>query len=379
MQQALTTLQRRQWLALAAAGAGAWFKPAFAAATTRPLQLAAAWEAAHGYQVGVLAYRGDALQVSAALDVPTRAHGVWAERGGTLLAVARRPGDWLLRWRPEGEGGATAIAWAWAEPDRAFNGHVIAGPGGKTLYTTETNLETGQGLIGLRDAGTLEKMGEWPTHGMDPHELLLDGDGSLVVANGGIPALPETGRLKIHMNRMDASLVRLDTRNGALLGQWRLADKRLSLRHMAWGLAPAAGGPRALGIALQAEHDDIAAKIASPVLALFDGQKLRTCTAGAGQVLAGYGGDIAWAAGGFAVGCPRANGVAVWQSDGHWTGFFPLQEACAVASAATAGEADITLWAGGRLGALMRDGTGRTATPVLKNVRLDNHWAPMAG
>ncbi|CAN7425610.1 DUF1513 domain-containing protein [Polaromonas sp. LjRoot131] len=379
MQPALTTLQRRQWLALAAAGVGAWLKPALAATTAQPLQLAAAWEAVHGYQVGVLAYRGAALQVSAALDVPTRAHGVWAERGGTLLAVARRPGDWLLRWQPEGEGGAKAIAWAWAEPDRAFNGHVIAGSGGKTLYTTETNLETGQGLVGLRDAATLEKMGEWPTHGMDPHELLLDGDGSLVVANGGIPALPETGRLKIHMDRMDASLVRLDTRSGALQGQWRLADKRLSLRHMAWGRAPAAGGPRVLGIALQAEHDDIAAKTAAPVLALFDGQKLQTCAAGAGQVLAGYGGDIAWAAGGFAVGCPRANGVAVWQSDGHWTGFFPLQEACAVASAATAGEADTTLWAGGRLVALMRDGTGRTASPALKNVRLDNHWAPMAG
>jgi hypothetical protein len=380
MQQAQTTLQRRQWLALlAAAGAGAWFKPALAAAAAQPLQLAAAWEAAHGYQVGVLAYRGDTLKVSAALDVPTRAHGVWAERGGTLLAVARRPGDWLLRWRPVGEGSAKAIAWAWADPDRAFNGHVIAGPGGKTLYTTETNLETGQGLVGLRDAATLEKIGEWPTHGMDPHELLLDGDGSLVVANGGIPALPETGRLKIHMDRMDASLVRLDTRNGALLGQWRLADKRLSLRHMAWGRAPAAGSARVLGIALQAEHDDTAAKTTAPVLALFDGQKLQTCAAGAGQVLAGYGGDIAWAAGGFAVGCPRANGVAVWQADGRWTGFFPLEEACAVASASTAGEADTTLWAGGRLVALMRDGTGRTASPVLKNVRLDNHWTPMAG
>jgi len=181
------------------------------------------------------------------------------------------------------------------------------------------------------------------------------------------------------MERMDASLVRLDTRSGALLGQWRLADKRLSLRHMAWGRAPAAGGPRVLGIALQAEHDDTAAKTGAPVLALFDGRTLWTCDAGAGHALAGYGGDIAWAAGAFAVGCPRANGVAVWQADGRWTDFFPLQEACAVASASTAGKADTTLWAGGRLGALMRDGAGRTASPVLKNVRLDNHWAPMAG
>jgi hypothetical protein len=374
-------LQRRQWLVLAA-GTSAWLNPTLAAAVTataRPQQLAAAWEATHGYQVGVLAYRGAALQVSAALDVPTRAHGVWVERNGTLLAVARRPGDWLLRWKPRGDGAGKAIAWAWAEPDRAFNGHVIAGPDGKTLYTTETNLETGEGLVGLRDAATLEKLGEWPTHGMDPHELLLDEDGSLVVANGGIPALPETGRLKIHMDRMDASLVRLDTRSGVLLGQWRLPDKRLSLRHMAWGGAPVAGGARVLGIALQAEHDDAAAKTRAPVLALFDGQQLRTCAAADGRVLAGYGGDIAWAAGGFAVSCPRANGVAVWQADGRWTGFFPLEEACAVASASAAGQADATLWAGGRLAALTRDGAGRTALPALKNVRLDNHWAPLAG
>ncbi|WP_457282663.1 DUF1513 domain-containing protein [Polaromonas sp. P5_D5] len=380
--EALTTLRRRQWLALAAAGTSAWLNPALAAAvtaTTRPQQLVAAWEATHGYQVGVLAYRGAALQVSAALDVPTRAHGVWVEPSGTLLAVARRPGDWLLRWRPEGNGTGQAIAWGWAEPDRAFNGHVIASPDGNTLYTTETNLETGEGLVGLRDAATLEKLGEWPTHGMDPHELLLDDDGSLVVANGGIPALPETGRLKIHMDRMDASLVRLDARSGALLGQWRLADKRLSLRHMAWGGAPAAGGARVLGIALQAEHDDTAAKTVAPVLALFDGRKLQTCAAADGRVLAGYGGDITWAAGSFAVGCPRANGVAVWQADGRWTGFFPLEEACAVTSAPAAGQADATLWAGGRLAALTRDVAGRTALPALKNVRLDNHWAPLAG
>ena len=101
--EALTKLQRRQWLALAAAGAtSTWLKPALAAATATapPQQLATAWETAQGYQVGVLAYHGTALQVSAALDVPTRAHGVWVEQDGTLLAVARRPGDWLLRWRP---------------------------------------------------------------------------------------------------------------------------------------------------------------------------------------------------------------------------------------------------------------------------------------
>lgn len=372
------TLQRRQWLVYASSLAAPLALPAGAA--VRAPQLAAAWEGSEGYQVGVLRQRGAALEVNAALDVPTRAHGVWAEAGGTLLAVARRPGDWLLRWRPDGHQGGEAIAWGWIEPDRAFNGHVIASPDGKRLYTTETHLETGQGLIGLRDAATLEKTAEWPTHGMDPHELLLDADGSLMVANGGIPALPETGRLKIHMDRMDASLVRLDTRTGELRGQWRLADRRLSLRHMAW--ADGAGGAggasqRLLGIALQAEHDDGATKAAAPVLAVFDGQRLQTHAAGPGPSLAGYGGDIAPAGGGFAVSCPRANGVALWRADGEWAGFLPLQEACALAAVATQKNEAPGLWAAGRLAALTQDSRGAVRASALKDLRLDNHWAPL--
>jgi len=369
-------LQRRQWLAYVASLASPLAASAIAA--TQTPRLLTAWENGNAYQVGVLAQQGAALAVSAALDVPTRAHGMWAEAGGTLLAVARRPGDWLLRWRPDARGGGQAVAWGWIEPDRAFNGHVVASPDGKLLYTTETNLETGQGLIGLRHAATLEKTAEWPTHGMDPHELLLDADGSLMVANGGIPALPETGRLKIRMERMDASLVRLDTRTGALLGQWRLADKRLSLRHIAWGEPVPGGmsGQRQLGIALQAEHDDMAARAAAPVLAVFDGQRLQTHAAGPGPSMAGYGGDIAHTAGGFAVSCPRANGVALWHAGGRWAGFLPLQEACALA-AAVAPDGKPNLWAAGRLAALTQDSEGFTRTSTIKDLRLDNHWVAL--
>ncbi len=364
-------LQRRRWLAFfSSLGATSLCPVAWADSVPSSTRLATAWEGEHGYLVGVLECRGRSLKITTAFDVPTRAHGVWVEGGGALLAVARRPGDWLLRWRP----GSKTATWSWIEPDRAFNGHVIVSPDGKTLYTTETNLETGQGLIGLRDVASLEKTGEISTHGMDPHELLLDADGSLMVANGGIPALPETGRLKIRMDRMDSSLVRLDTRSGELLGQWRLDDRRLSLRHIAWGPAPAANpaGQRFLGMALQAEHDEASAKIAAPVLAVFDGLHLQSFTAGPGQSLAGYGGDIAYAAGGFAVSCPRANGVAIWRADGQWTGFLALDEACALTAASA------QLWAGGRTAALLCRSDGRAVSSSLEGVRLDNHWMPMA-
>lgn len=386
-------LQRRQWLTLATRYAAALFPvghaaQALAAGDAPGVALAATWQSAGGYQVGLLAARGAALQVLAGVDVPTRAHGVLREASGSLLAVARRPGDWLLRWHPGAQGEASQRAqWGWIEADRAFNGHVVSSRDGRTLYTTETNLETGSGMIGVRDAASLEKIAEWPTHGMDPHELLLDVDGSLVVANGGIPALPETGRVKLNMEQMDASLVRLHPVTGALLGQWRLADARLSLRHIAWGplrapgvaqghAADAAsfspGARRLLGVALQAEHADPATQKAAPVLALFDGQTLQVCTADAGQALLGYGGDIACNAEGFSVSCPRAQGVAQWGPEGQWRGWLPLTEACALASVGD------TLWVGGREGVLNQAPHHLHASTLPPQLRLDNHWADWA-
>lgn len=358
-------IDRRRWLAaLAALGASAMGPRAWAA--PEPMRFAAAWEGEGGYRVGVLRRYEGRVAVQAALEVPTRAHGLWAEPGGTLLAAARRPGDWLVRLGRDGR----ARTWGWIEPARAFNGHLIASADGRWLYTTETDLETAEGLVGVRDAASLEKVDEWPTHGMDPHELLLDTGGSLVVANGGIPTLPETGRLKVELHRMDASLVRLDTRTGERLGQWRLADPRLSLRHMAWS-APLPGGGRRLGIALQAEHERAEAKAAAPLLAQFDGRGLRTFEAG--HALAGYGGDIAFAAGRFAVSCPRAHGVALWHADGRWDAFVPLDEVCPLAAQRDGSR----LWAGGRDAVAALPGEG-AAAHAMQGLRLDNHWLLLA-
>ncbi len=317
-------------------------------------RLAAAWQAGHGYQVGILEY-GEELTLRAALDLPTRAHALLQEPGGTLLALARRPGDWLVRWDQDGH----ARQWRWIEPRRAFTGHVIRA--GQRLYTCETDLDSGAGLLGVRDAASLEKLDEWPSHGIDPHQLVWDQAGHILVANGGVPTQAETGRLKRGLAHMDSSLVRLDGNTGALLGQWRLADRRLSLRHLAWQ------GDQ-LGIALQAEHDDPASKAAAPVLAIFDGDQLRP--AAAVPQLAGYGGDVAAVAGGYAVSCPRAQGIALFTATGAAQGFVPLAEACPLAATRDG------LRAGGRNQALTlspRDSLPRLAT-AFPDLRLDNHW-----
>lgn len=357
-------LSRRRFLS---AGASlALLSPALTCAAAPGQALFAAWQHAGEQHIGVLRGERERLAAGPSLTVPTRAHGLLPERGGAVLAVARRPGDWLLRWHPH----TGQTQWMWLTDDRRFNGHGVASADGARLWTTETDLDTAQGLLGLRHAGSLEKCAEWPTGGPDPHQVLalpeaLGGcpAGSLLVANGGLATRPETGRLKQGLDRMDASLVALHPGTGERLGQWRLADPWLSIRHLAWD-----PHSRCLGVALQAEHPDPTSRAAAPVLAVWDGQALRP---GSEQpALAGYGGDIcALPGGGFAVSCPRAGGVAAFTASGRFMRWWPQPQACALASDGqqwwSAGETAAHASAGGAPQALASAGAA---------LRFDNHW-----
>lgn len=336
--------------------------------------LLAAWQQKDEQRIGLLSVGEASWSVQRSLVVPTRAHGLWAEAGGAVLAVARRPGDWLLRWQPR----TGKTLWHWIGEDRRFNGHVIASSDGGTLWTTETDLDSAQGRLGVRQAASLEKTDEWATHGMDPHQLLAlpqaVGElpaGTLMVTNGGIPTLPETGRSKRALGRMDASLVALHPATGERLGQWRLPDPYLSIRHLAWDPLNAV-----LGIALQAEHPNPDTRAAAPVLAVWDGRSLTPSTEQPG--LAGYGGDIcALPQGGFAVSCPRANRLALFGPKAQWRGDIRHTEAYALAS----GPAHWWLASSQGSAGLMhgdRDGPSpRTVLPAAaqaQSLQIDNHW-----
>ena len=147
------------------------------------------------------------------------------------------------------------------------------------------------------------------------------------------------------------------------LGRRRQAPTR---RAGGAGRDAARGAAGTVGIALQAEHDDAQAKANAPLLALFDGNTLRTGELP--QALAGYGGDIAATADGFAVSAPRAGGVAQWRRDGGWTGFTPLAEGCALAAV------DGGVWAGGRGEVMACAGADAPRRLDLATLRLDNHW-----
>lgn len=321
------------------------------------LRFAAAWNDEDGHHVGLLTQRAGAMLPTASIEVPTRAHGLLTEAGGSVLAVARRPGDWMLRWHPE----RGAPHWVWAEPGRAFNGHVVADKDGKRLFSTETDLESGHGRIGVWDARSLKKVDEWPTHGLDPHMMLMNGD-TLLVANGGVPTQPETGRIKRNLHAMDSSLVRLHAKSGALSGQWRLPDRRLSLRHLA------RNGTR-VGIAMQAEHDAKTDRYAAPVLAILDADKLIVPETTPIPELAGYAGDIAAWNDGFAISAPRANAILRWRPEEGWSPLLPLQDVCPILSAKGHG-----FWTGGSMQVLGVESDSNVILGLPAKLRLDNHW-----
>lgn len=364
---------RRRWLqALALATLLPARRAAVAMPAAAPLRMALGWDEPGAspndervHCIGIWSLAAGRAEVAARQVVPTRAHGIARLPSGELLAVARRPGLWLRRWAADGR----LLHEAWAEPGRQFNGHVIAGADGRVVYSAEQTHDDGAGCVALRDPHTLRLLDEWPTGGTDPHQLLCV-DGTLYVANGGVPTRPETGRARQALSTMDSSLVALDARSGRHLGAWRLPDARLSLRHLAWhpGLA-------LLGIALQAEHDDPAQRARAPLLALFDGRDLRAVALPAPRAEAGggYAGDIAATADGFVLSATRAGALMAWSARDGWATPRALDEAGALA-AGPRGDALCALGAG-----LVWPGDGAPNQGVPPGCKPDNHALRLPG
>jgi hypothetical protein len=197
--------------------------------------------------------------------LPARGHGMClSPDGGTAVVFARRPGRFAVVIDLEGREPVRRID---SEPGRHFYGHgVFSGDGGR-LFATENDYEGGVGRIGIYDAGAgFRRHGEWPSHGIEPHEILLMPDGRrLAVANGGILTHPSSGRDKLNLATMRSSVVLLDAASGDLVATAAPPPDlhRLSLRHLA------AGPDGRLAVAIQYQGD---ATDQVPLLATWDGR-----------------------------------------------------------------------------------------------------------
>lgn len=226
--------QRRAFLQAAGAGFATSLLPrgAEALAQSDLIFATATQEAPDRYAARIITESG---KLVTAVDLPVRGHDVsWSPVVGRAAVFARRPGTFAVIFDPAGGAAPTTIS---SPEGRHFFGHGAFSADGKLLYATENDFASGQGVIGIYDvAGGYRRIGEVPSYGVGPHEVLLLPDGrTFAVANGGIETHPDYGRAELNLEQMDPSIAFVDATDGHLVGLLKL-DKglhMLSIRHLA--------------------------------------------------------------------------------------------------------------------------------------------------
>jgi len=183
------------------------------------------------------------------ISVDLRCHGVAVHPRDPYRAIvfARRPGT--LAYEVdffEGE----VLRQISSPQGRHFYGHGSYSNDGRYLFCSENDYAQARGVVAIYDARGLKRLGEVSSFGIGPHELQMLPDGkTLVIANGGIITHPDNEREKLNLATMSPSLVYLDLDSGKPVGEFKLNEHQLSIRHLAQG----ADGT--VGIAMQFEGD----------------------------------------------------------------------------------------------------------------------------
>lgn len=168
------------------------------------------------------------------IGLADRGHDVAISHDGErAVAFARRPGTFAVAF---GLNDARPPVVFETPANRHFYGHGVFSTDNRLLYATENDYENGRGMIGVYDvAAGFRRIGEMPSHGMGPHDLLLLGDGrTLCIANGGIETHPDVGRAELNLDTMRPTLVFMDCETGNLIAEHALpaALNKLSIRHL---------------------------------------------------------------------------------------------------------------------------------------------------
>jgi uncharacterized protein len=277
-----------------------------------------------GYSVVILTVGGAIVRE---LPLKERGHDIAFDKAsGWAVVFARRPGSFALAFDVHNRRAPVLFT---TPVNRHFYGHGVFSRDGRLLYGTEHDNATRQGLLGIYDvAAGFKRIGEIPTHGVGPHEVILLADGrTLAVANGGIETHIETGRQKLNVDTMVPSLAFIDRTSGALLTKHEHtgALHKLSIRH----IAADAQGTIWFGAQWEGEAAD------TPELVGCAGMdkplRLIEPKLPQGAALAGYIGAVAIDGGGriLAASAPRAGRIVYVDTErGEIIGETQLQDSC---------------------------------------------------
>ncbi|MET0065396.1 MAG: DUF1513 domain-containing protein [Candidatus Thiodiazotropha sp.] len=263
------------------------------------------------------------------LPLPLRGHGATLSDDAKTAAVfSRRPGD--LCWIVDLDQGKI-VHQIKAPLHTHYYGHGIYSKDGRSLMCCENRFATGDGVIGIYDAtDAYRRIGEFPAHGIGPHEIRRSPDGqTLILANGGIRTHPDLPRRKLNLSDMRPNLSYLNSDRGTLLEQVTppQAWQQLSIRH----LAVADDGLVAIAMQYQGGPQET-----PPLIGLHRrGQPLQLLSAPqkVQQRLNNYCGSVSFSSDGarFAVSAPRGGLVTVWSRNGDYLGQHDQADACGLA------------------------------------------------
>lgn len=229
----MNLIDRRDFLRAAGAGFLTTLSPrAYAGMLATDAVYATAFQRRDGaYGAAILSEDGRILHTVA---LPDRGHDVTFDPVSRRSVVfARQPGTFATIFDHTGRSAPVTIN---SVAGRHFYGHGAFSPDGRLLYATENDFDNAAGMVGVYDASDgFQRLGEFPTHGVGPHELLLLDDGrTLAIANGGIETHPDFGRAKLNIPTMKPSLVFVDRVSGDVIERHELPATlhKLSIRHM---------------------------------------------------------------------------------------------------------------------------------------------------
>jgi hypothetical protein len=225
-------IDRRQILQGLAAAAAAGLVSGQAKAHTPALFISCRLDAEGKASAAVFSSAGEELFSTI---LPSRGHDATARPASTEVVVfARRPGNWFI---VIDAAKGRLISSVLAARERHFYGHGVFAPDGRLLYATENDTASGNGMLGIYDASDgYRRIGEISSRGIGPHDVAFLPDGkTLVVANGGLRTLPETGREILNKDDMKPNVAFIDGTHDQTLAIFELGPQQraLSIRHMA--------------------------------------------------------------------------------------------------------------------------------------------------
>lgn len=183
--------------------------------------------------------------------LPHRGHGLCVDqKRNRVICIDRRPGYQFQCYDPDTN---SMIATIKAPQDHHFYGHGCLSHDHAYLYVSEQHWPTGTGLISVYDAQNFNRIGEFKSGGIGPHELLVcSNSNNLVVANGGIRTHPDLHRQKLNLDTMLPNLTYLNE-SGKIKSQHEFGHHQLSIRH----LCQSSSGEVIAGLQFQGDRMDV--------------------------------------------------------------------------------------------------------------------------